>query len=204
VVVAIPPQYATPENEALRDRVDADAALNKIFQYERLTPEDFRVLGMFVQLYNSMELNLRRCVEIFAESGMLSPQYQKRRHKLHTAELVPSIKGAVQSMDARVENIQDSLARLDEIELRRSWRNMISHWAARRIPDEDALLMLTKDDSDGRRAMGSNTGVGEVQYAIIMLPDLRGLVSHLLDYDRWLGLKTSEWYARYTIQSVAR
>jgi hypothetical protein len=75
---------------------------------------------------------------------------------------------------------------------------MLSHWAARRIPNEDAIVLLTKDESDAMQISGAYLGNGYVKSAILDLADIRGLVAHeLAPFDLWLAQKISEWRKRY-------
>lgn len=135
---------------------------------------------------------------MFAQAELLAPAIAKRHRKLASSELVPALKQGVAGMDGAMEDIASALARLDEIELRRSFRNLLGHWAARRIPGEDAILLVTKDARDERQ-ISSQDGLGgdDVTTAIMDLADLRGLLEHMGDYDHWIAEKTAEWFSRY-------
>lgn len=101
-------------------------------------------------------------------------------------------------MDAAVENIPETIRILAIIERRREIRNLLGHWAARRIPNEDAIVLLTKDESDAMQISGAYLSNGYVKSAILDLADIRLLIAHeLAPFDLWLGQTISEWRKRY-------
>lgn len=164
-------------------------------QLENLVPEDFRIIGAYVQMYNFIEFNCRRCVEIFALAGLLTGRSRQKPQRTSISDLVPTIKTVVERMNPTVEDIRDSLAKLDEIELRRSFRNLFAHWAARRIPNEDAIVLFSMDGFDQKQIFGVDNPLEDVaQTVIVDLADIRGLIVHMSDYERWIASKTSEWH----------
>ncbi len=75
---------------------------------------------------------------------------------------------------------------------------MLGHWAARRIPNEDAFVLLTKDETDAKRTGGTYLPSGHVKSAILDLPPIRKVVvEELIPLELWLAHKTAEWRARY-------
>ena len=167
---------------------------------ENLKPEDFRIIGAYVQLYNFLEFNCRRAVEVFAGAGMLQRPTAGKPQRVHVSKLVETARGVVERMDPAVEDVPDALAKLDEIERRRGFRNLLAHWAARRIPGQDAIVLFSMDGYDERQISGADVPFRDnARTAIIDLADIRGLLIHMADYDRWMGHKVAEWYARYPI-----
>lgn len=194
----IPKQNKTPRMEQLQNLV---AALpGGLAGLDHLTLGDHQLIGAYIQLFNFIELNLRRSVDVFAQAKLLAPAIAKRHRKLASSELVPALKQGVSGMDGAMENIPSAVAKLDEIELRRSFRNLLGHWAARRIPGEDAILLVTKDARDERQVSSQDGLEGDdVTTAIMDLADLRGLLEHMGDYDLWIAEKTAEWFGRYVV-----
>ena len=127
---------------------------------------------------------------------MLPPKKRKQHLNLKTWELVPTLKEVVAQMDETVEDLPELLEQLDEIELRRAHRNLLGHWAARRFPNHDAIVFLTKDNRDAKRN-GGDLAPGAVATAIMNMADLRGLAVHIQPLEAWIARKVEEWYARY-------
>src|SRR5438105_288807 len=108
----IPKQNTTPELVALSARL---TAMGPGMLYQPiLSPSQLRLHGRLIELFNSIEFNLRRSAEFLGGSSLLG-KYQKKAVRLRPTELIPAIKTAVDAMDPRVEDIADSHLVLDEI-----------------------------------------------------------------------------------------
>ncbi len=192
----IPPEHGTQRSNELQAKLnDLGGDLSKL---ENLTSEDFRIIGAYVQIYNFIEFNGRRCVEIFARAHLLNGHPATKPQRIHISNLVKTVKSVVAQMDAVVEDVPNSLAMLDEIELRRAIRNLLAHWSARRLPGEDAIVLLTMSGFDERQISGADRQFGDhARTAILDLADVRGLLVHMAEYEKWIGHKVAEWYARY-------
>ncbi|MGN8139218.1 hypothetical protein ACTJLC_31550 [Paraburkholderia sp. 22099] len=100
-------------------------------------------------------------------------------------------------MDPSIEDIPDTIGRLNELEFRRPYRNLFAHWAAKRIRGQDALYLMSHDARDAEQAMVGPIDRSHAGFAIVLLPDVRGLVQHIAQYESWLAQKTAAWYERY-------
>lgn len=186
--MALPPHS---RNKQLLD-IEQFLEANPLSHVENLSSEDLQLIGGFVQMYNCIEYNLRRSIAVLAHAKLVtSPK------KLNTSELVKIVKDGVAKMGLSKEDVADTFQRLDEIESRRDFRNLLAHWAAKRIIGNDALLLLSQDNSDLLRATGACGTHQDSGYCIVSLADLRGLIKHLLPYEQWIADKTSEWHLRY-------
>jgi hypothetical protein len=155
-----------------------------------LRQEDACLIGTFVQVFNFIELNLRRSVEVFCAANLL-----QRKNHFYPSELVKSVKCAVTRLGLSDPELIDVLGKLDEIEFRRPFRNLLAHWAGRRLPGHDAIVLLSMDSRDALSVVGENAiSKDHCIYSIMLLPDLRGLLKHVSAYDEWLGRKASEWH----------
>ncbi|OCG23586.1 hypothetical protein A9G22_05945 [Gilliamella sp. App2-1] len=132
---------------------------------ENLTHEDFRILGMYIQTYNFIDLNIRRCFNVLNEKGILITS-QKELHII--PNLVNKIISCLSELRLNYEQRKEAEEKLEEIKFRRNHRNIFAHFAAKRIPNQDAIF-----------------------YAIYDIADIRGLVKHVLSYENWLAQFTS-------------
>jgi hypothetical protein len=96
-----------------------------------------------------------------------------------------------------VDDIDDTTILLWIIERRREIRNLLSHWAARRIPGEDTIVLMSKDETDAKRTGGRYLAPGNVKRAILDLADLRKVLEQIAPLGLWLAKKISDWHARY-------
>ena len=157
-----------------------------------LNREDTFLIGAFVQIFNFIELNLRRAIELFCDAGLI-----KRKKHFHTSELVSCIKIAVVKLDYDKSELDDLLGKLTEIEYRRPFRNLFAHWAGRRVPGHDSIVLLSMDTKDAVTALGENTLTKDYcAYSIMMIHDIKGLLLHISKYDEWLAQITSAWHTQ--------
>lgn len=194
--MALPEHYPSDESREIAKAVFGQSLEN----FEALSNADFQLIGTFVQLYNFLEFNLRRAVDSFAQAGFIEkPRY------IRSADLVSFAKRAVAAMGLDKRDVDETLSYLDEIEYRRSFRNLLAHWAAKRVPGHDALIMLSQDDKDHERIFDhGKLSVGHCAYCIVVLADLRGLIQHMAEYERWLADKTAEWCQQYLERTLGK
>jgi hypothetical protein len=76
-------------------------------------------------------------------------------------------------------------------------RNLVSHWTARRIPNEDTIMLTSKDESDAKQIRSTYLDTGRVSTAILDLADLRAVFDQVTQIELWLAAKISEWHKRY-------
>jgi hypothetical protein len=183
--------------EAL-EAIVASVPREKLFNFPILQPLDHQLIGVFVQLFNYMDFNLRRAIETFDHAKLLQGEAAKKYPKIHSSRVAIAVQDAVKAMDGAVEDIVETIRILEIIERRREVRNLLGHWAARRIPNEDAIVLVTKDEKDAMQTGGAYLDSGYVKSAILDLRDIRGLVvNELAPFEIWLAHKISEWRKRY-------
>ncbi|PRX29218.1 hypothetical protein B0G75_109206 [Paraburkholderia sp. BL18I3N2] len=187
--MTLPTSYATVEIESLAAALGEDP----LAHLENLCPDDLVLIGAFIQASNFIEFNLRRSVSLFVHAGLVP---QKKR--IVPSDLVKMAVTAVSRMDPAVEDIPGTVGRLDELEFRRPFRNLFAHWAAKRIRGHDALYLMSCDGRDAEQVMIGEIDRSHGGFAIILLPDVRGLVKHIAQYESWLAQKTADWYVRYS------
>lgn len=169
----------------------------KLMDFPILHPEDHLLIGAFIQTFNYMDLNLRRAIETFAHAKLLPKKAAGRYPQIHSSEVADTVQDSVKAMDPAVEDITDTTHILWIIERRREIRNLLGHWAARRIPGEDAIVLLSKDENDAKRTGGAYLAAGNVKQAVLDLADLRLIFEQIAEIELWLAQKVSDWHERY-------
>jgi len=161
--------------------------------------------GVLVQTYNYIELNLRRCVETFIHAKLLTgSSWARKPTSIRSARLVEIVKEALVRMTPVPADLQDWTAKLDEISLRWRMRHMFAHWAIRRVPNEDCIILMTNDAREVKKLHERSKGklppilgLGEVRYAIMDAADVCGVCVHMQSYETWIAQKTADWYKQY-------
>jgi len=180
------------------EAIVANAPREKLMEFPVLQPEDHHIIGFFIQQFNYMDLNLRRAIETFHQAKLLPDKAAKKYPKIHSSEVAGIVQDSVKAMDTATEDITDTIRVLSIIERRREIRNLFGHWAARRIPNHDAIVLLSKDENDAMRTGGAYLNSGHVRSCVLDLADIRGLIVHELNkFEPWLAMKIAEWRKRY-------
>ncbi len=159
--MALPPENRTPRMEML-ETIVARIPREKLMDFPVLEPEDHQLIGAFIQEFNYMDFNLRRAIETFAHAKLLSKGAAKRYPNIHSSEVAIIVQDAVKAMDPAVED------------------NLLGHWAARRIPGEDAVVLLSKDENDAKRTGGRCLASGNIKQAVLDLADLRRVFEQIV------------------------
>jgi hypothetical protein len=112
-------------------------------EFPVLTALDLQLIGVFIQEFNYMDFNLRRAIETFAHAKLLRGEAARTYPRIHSSKVSVTVQEAVKQMATSVENISETVANLVVIERRREIRNLLGHWAARRISGERHVAHLT-------------------------------------------------------------
>ena len=72
------------------------------------------MIGVFIQLFNYMDFNLRRAIETFAHAKLLQGEAAKKYPKIHSSKVAITVQDSVEVMDAAVENIPETIKLLDD------------------------------------------------------------------------------------------
>jgi hypothetical protein len=196
--MAIPQEHRTPRLMEIQNTID-NMSPEDVFSLPQPLPEDYQLFGAYIQLYNYVDMNLRLCVETFHTAHMLPANVNKRFRKLNDGELVDVIIPVVDTMDKDVENIVETTGRLIELQLRRTFRNLMGHFAARRYSSGDFLIMFSNNSKDYKQAHNADIPLRGMMTAALEIADLRGLYNHMATYERWIAEKALEWHRRYSV-----
>jgi hypothetical protein len=162
-----------------------------------LTREDHEMIGIFIQHYNFIDLNLRRALEIFAMAKLLPAHARKKYPDIVEAQLANIAKEAIETMDPTVEDIPTASQKLVEISYGRLFRNLIGHFAAKRFPGEEVFVFVSKSDRDAKRVLGRGLRAHHVHTAVVGRTELRALTLHLTGHSNWLAHRIPIWDKRY-------
>lgn len=179
--MALPSEFRTEktiflENEFKKFQVD---------ELENLTNEDFRLLGMYVQTYNFIDLNIQRCINILKDEAILIFDKKERQD---IPFLIDKFINCLNKLNLEKEQEVEAIEKLTEIKFRRSIRNIFAHFACKRIPNQDALVFMTNTSKDIKKVFGrEEINPDLILYAIFDVADVRGIIDHVLKYEIWLA-----------------
>lgn len=184
--MAIPAAHESEQVTAAKARFD-EVGIGGLIG---LRDEDALLIGKVILIFSFNELNLRRAVDMLCEKGFLQP-----KKKFKTSQLVRAVKDGIAKAFPHDDQLSDDLAKLDEIEFRRPFRNMYAHWAAKRLDETDSIVFMTKDPQDEKAVHGLNTADTDgVTFAVMMIEDIRGLLNNIDKYGEWLARSIPKWH----------
>lgn len=184
-------------------RIDA-LAPGEVFRFPPIDRDMLFAAGILVQTYSYIELNLRRCVDTFAYAKLLGASWARKPRAIQSSKLVEVVKDALIRIVPKPSELPDWNGKLDEIGLRWSMRHMFAHWAMRRVPGEDYIILMTNDGREVKRLHKLSNGrhppvlgLGRVTYALMNAADVRGVCEHMVSYEKWIAQKTADWFQQY-------
>jgi len=149
-----------------------------------LRQSDFVLVGQIVQLYCFADLNARRIIDTLRHAAF-GPE-ARIASRLRDAEVFPKLREIVAELwDSHLK--EGIIKAADIIEMHRRLRHTFSHWAARRIANEEALLLFTKNAREAERRDGGAQNSEELKYAIIPLASFPEEVRKLEEHGKYLA-----------------
>ncbi|ARZ00771.1 hypothetical protein AXW41_07195 [Yersinia ruckeri] len=198
--MALPHEY---RNEQVNE-LERELHKYEIADLDNLSKEDFCLLGMYIQTYNFIELNIQRIfIQLLDAEVICLIQKGKKTKKVDFHFMIEKLKSSLSEIEPNLNDRMEVIDRLNEIVYRRSHRNIIAHWAGKKIPGKDAFVFFTSDLEDMKRVKKIKkegdfiVTPGVVNYQIINAADLRGLFTHINEYEVWIAHKAAEWIEKF-------
>jgi hypothetical protein len=194
--MALPREYLTDKMIELNKRI-SKMSPTELGALPPLTPEDNEMVGMFIQNFNFIDLNLRRALEIF-EIGKILPTHARKTYPdIQDSKLAGIAIEVIAVMNPSVEDVSNAKERLTEIDYGRRVRNLLGHFAAKRFPGEEVFVFASKSARDARKALGRNLAHHHVQTAVAGRLEIRALTFRLSEHSLWLANRIPVWDERY-------
>lgn len=194
--MALPNDNKTPKTEAVKAQIEKMGPKD-LAALPDLDQEDFLLIGMLIQCFCFMDLNLRRALETFHAAKMLPKAYQKLYPNLPDAKLTEALAAIVQETDPNGEDIETALTWLQVIDQTRSHRNLVGHFAAKRYPDHDVYVFASISDKDARKVFGFGLAEHQVHTMVAGRAEFSAMVEAARNAQLWLAKKVPDWNERY-------
>lgn len=162
-------------------------------EFGNLTDDDFMLIGKYIQTYCFIELNMHR---LFNDLRSIGEIKTKSNDKINFPYIMEKLTLLISSIQSESSKIDSAIDKLKEIQLRKDYRNIFAHWAAKRIPNEDGIIFFAGDALDYKKALNKKIEPGVVAYAIFDVADIRGLIAHMKNYEEWMAHFYVEIYNR--------
>lgn len=133
--MALPIEFRNERSEYL----EKEANKHQSHEFLNLTNDDFMLLGKYIQMYCFIELNIHRLFNKLVSEGVVTIKTNK---KMTVPYILDKLIDLVKVNFVDSSRVDDVIAKLKEIKYRRDYRNIFAHWAAKKIPNEDAMIFL--------------------------------------------------------------
>lgn len=156
----------------------ADPAMDS---WPQPTKDDIVVIGGIVVLFSYVDFNLRRLYDTFDHAKLLPERWKGKAAKLNTGQIAQAV------WETPVWVGPEDVAALKELEDLRLLRNLVAHFLARRFPNDEAYLFVTKNVTDYKRVFGKEPEKGVVMTAIIEVANMKGALRRIEYIHNWLA-----------------
>jgi hypothetical protein len=198
--VALPRENRTEKTDAVEEAIK-NMSPQEFAALPGLEREDFEAFGMLIQHFCFIDLNLRRALEVFASSKMLPKKLPKSAAKgyqyLSDSDLTEVFIKIVNGMDAMVEDTRMALFVLEGISKARGNRNLVSHHAGKRFPNEDVYVFLGKNERDARKVLSHGLVDDRALTTVVGRSEFLQMTKSVEQAQLWLAKKIPEWKQRY-------
>jgi len=168
----------------LKARIDADP--DAFFQTtEKLRERDLALIGQLIQLYCYCDLNARRVIDALRHAA-LGPD-KRNASRLPDADVFPHLRDAA-ALLPQGNSIREGLIRAaDTIEIHRIHRHNFAHWAARKVANEEALILFSKNANEAVKRDGIAPDPDELKHALMPLASWSAEVEKLEAHTNYLA-----------------
>lgn len=187
-------------SEAQKEIESIQAELNEkgdkaLLDLQPLTVNDCAVVGSVIQTFAYADLNARRAIEIidFLE-GKPIPAANKT---LRDNEVLPALRERSATLPISHDERAELLIAITMIEQFSRIRHLLAHWAARRHPTKDALIVMTTNAREASRRAGHSPERFRASNAIVPMPEVRANLPILEKNADYIAAKVRDWWLRF-------
>lgn len=176
--MALPKHSETERGLALQKLVEA-CEEGEYFHWPDPTDEDLATFGKVMWLFTGIDFVLRMTAEVMDDNGMLEPPFKGKVRSLSIKRTTDAI------LSSQVWNKPNRFA-FERIDERRTLRNLIGHFTAKRFIEEDAFIFMTKSAADYEQVYGVKPAPNQMLYGIIEALQVRGAIPEIEGLLRWV------------------
>lgn len=187
-------------DEAQKEIESIQAELNEkgeraLLDLQPLTGNDCGVVGLVVQTFAYADLNARRAIEIidFLE-GKPVPAANKT---LRDNEVMPALRDRSAALPISDDERAELLTAITVMEQFIRIRHLFAHWAARRHPRKDALIVMTTNAREASRRAGHGPERFRASNAVVPMPEVRANIPILEKNADYIAAKVRDWWLRF-------
>lgn len=188
------PAKAQKEVENIQAELD-EKGETALLDLQPLTINDCGVIGLVVQTFAYADLNARRAIEIidFLEGKPVLGASKALRDN----EVLPALRDRSTALPISEEERAELLTAITMMEQFVRIRHLFAHWAGRRHPHRDALILMTKNAREASRRAGHGPERFKASNAVIPMPEVRANLPILQKNAEYIAAKVRDWWLRF-------
>ena len=149
------------------------------------TETDFTFIGKFIQIYCAADLNARATVNALRAINI--GEIHDFAGTLSDADVLLHLKLGAAAWTGHSSVPEGIVKAANTLEMHRLHRHSFAHWVVRRIPGEDAFVILTKNAREATRRDGDAQDRNEAKFGVMALPGMRMEMKKLAGHSDYLG-----------------
>lgn len=194
-----PPHIVLAENEKISAEMAAggDGAIERLLP---LTVNDCGVIGLVVQTFAYCDMNARRgldIIDVFEGKSVPDVKHTPRENEILT-RLAERSKVLPIADDER-RSLMTAITMLNQFV---HIRHHFAHWAARRHPKYDTLVMLTFNRREAARKLDHSPERFKASFAVVPMPEVRANLSAMQKNSDFIAARVSDWYQRFVPPTI--
>ena len=185
----LPDEYVTPELSAIQEKFEAN--YERIINKVRPSDEDYRLIGIFVQLCAHIDLNLHHCRRLFCRAELIDDDLRELSSR---DQLLKHVRRGIRKLALDDEQTKMCLSGLTDIKRRLKFRDKVVHFTVHPYDEEDCLVFVSARDRDAKSIFGSPGEAMNWNYSINRRDDFKRLIVETEQLSHWLSEKVRNWH----------
>ncbi|MDP3339023.1 hypothetical protein [Frigidibacter sp.] len=158
---------------------------NWLKKTELLRDADFAFIGKFIQVYCSADFNARATIN--AMRFITKAEETDFASSLNDSDVILHLKICTSEWTGAPHIAEGVCKAASTLEMHRTHRHGFAHWVVRKVPKQDALVILTKNSKEAIRRDNFAQGRDEAKFGIVQLRPLRHELDKLMKHSDYLA-----------------
>lgn len=192
-----PPHVVTAESENIRAEMAAggDAAIETLLSP---TLDDCAVMGRVLQTFAFCDLSARRGLDIIDRfENKTVPHANQTPRDSEVFQLLAERSAALPISKEERSALKSAVEMLTNFV---NLRHHFAHWAARRHPVHDSLVMMSFNRREASRKLNHDPEHFKASVVVIPMPEVRANLPVIENNANFISARVTDWYHRFVTE----
>ena len=181
------------ELKQLHDRISDDPSI--LDKLDKLNEPDFALIGKLIQLYTIIDINSRitiRLLRIITDG--IDDTFAD---KLSEADVIVQLRKYATKLKTQT-NLKEGIERaVENLDMHRQHRHTFAHWVVRRLPGEEAFIVLTKSSGDLKKRGLEAPEPDKCIWGIFMISHLKDELENIIGHCDYISQSAAYLYSDF-------